>query len=129
MNPFAYFGGYGVTRLYNCEGFGLLIVMWWLCHASLTTLVDGSLLRQHKTLIAVFLGVGLVAMLSVERVYDIILERGSRTLPKNLFESISSTAVERRFAIFLGIAAGALLFRILQATKARFSVNSEILPP
>ena len=117
MNPFGYFGGDGLARTYSCEGFGLLIVLWWLCHASLTTLIDGRPTKRHTILIGVFLVLGLAAMFSVQRVGWIVLQRGSQLLPKDIFNSISLTLVERSISTYLGIGIGALLFRVTQRLR------------
>ncbi len=120
MNPFGYFGGDRLSRTYSCEGFGLLIVLWWLCHTSLATLIEGKPTKRHTVLIGTFLVLGLAAMFAVQRVGWIVLDRGSTLLPKNMFDSISSTLVERSIATYLGIGIGALLFRIGRLAQNRW---------
>jgi len=119
MNPFGYFGGNGLTRTYSCEGFGLLIVLWWLCHASLSTLIDGKPAKVHLLLIGIFLALGLSAMLSVQRVGWIVLSRAPHVLPKDIADSISSTLAERSLATYLGIGLGALLFGATHVLQRR----------
>lgn len=120
MNPYGYFGGNYLTRTYSCEGFGLLIVLWWICHASLATLIDGRPTRVHRILIGVFLALGLSAMLAVQRVGWIVLSRAPQLLPKSMTDSISSTLVERSVATYLAIGIGVLLFQATRILQRRW---------
>jgi hypothetical protein len=120
MNPYSYFGGYAFSRTYSCEGFGLLIVLWWLCHASLGTLIDGSQTKKHTLLIGAFLLLGLAAMFAVQRVGWIVLHRGAKVLPTDLFDSISSTFPERTIETFLGIGIGGFLFGVVRVLQRRW---------
>ncbi len=117
MNPYAYFGSGAVARSHSCEGYAMLIVLWWLCHSSLSTLIEGRPHINHKVLVVLFLGLGLVAMWSVQRVYFIVLERGAATLPSSLYEAVLNTSVERTIATFLGVGMGGLVYRVFQSIK------------
>jgi len=109
LNPFSYFGPSSVARSYSAEGNGLLIAVWWLCNSSLYTLIDVKQSRRAKVLLVIFVMVGVVAVFSLRRAYFIIL-RQAETLAPTLSDQLAATVPERRLALFLGIAAGALIF-------------------
>lgn len=122
MNPYSYFGLTLSSRSYSCEGFGVLIVLWWFCHASLYTLAEGKWTYRHFILIGTFLVIGLGAMASINRVSWIVLDKGQHALPQQLFADIASTSIERSLAAFLGIGLGAFAFFIVQLLQRRYSV-------
>jgi hypothetical protein len=124
MNPYAYFGSVGVPRTYSCEGFGLLIVLWWFGNASLSTLIDGARQRRHAILISAFLVLGFAGMLSIVRVFTIILERGSTSLPNDLCASFSSTLRLRSLSGLLGVGAGVLLFRAVSRLRLHSPIRT-----
>jgi hypothetical protein len=124
MNPYAYFGSTASALSYSCEGFGILIVLWWACHASLSTLADGLQTRRQKILVGGFLLIGLGAMLSVNRVFGIVLDRGRSALPPQVYAAMMSTITERTSAAFLGAGIGALLFFVTLLLRRRYSLAS-----
>jgi hypothetical protein len=124
MNPYAYFGSTASARSYSYEGLGILIVLWWVCHASLSTLADGSQTRRQTILVGGFLLIGLGAMQSANRVFGIVLDRGSSILPPQVSAAMMSTIPERTVATFLGIGIGGLLFFIVRLLQRRYSIAS-----
>lgn len=124
MNPYAYFGSTPSARSYSCEGFGILIVLWWICHASLSTLADGPQDRKQRILVGSFLLIGLGALYSVNRVFWIVLQRGRNLLPLQVFTSMRSTIPERGFAMFLGIGLGYFVFFVARLLQRRYSMAS-----
>ncbi len=118
LNPFGYFGSSALGRFHSGEGFGLLIVTWWLCNASLYTLVDKKRSFASQVLIAVFLAVGLLSMLAVERDYMIILTRIQHEA--TLTQQLKSTVLERTVGTFLGIGVGSLAFNVISRLHERW---------
>ncbi len=112
LNPYSYFGSGGWSRTYNCEGIGLLIALWWLSHASLSTLiVDGVRKRGDVILIRAFLALGIAGLFFIARVFWIVQTRGATFLPANLYEPFSATIIYRSLAALLAIGIGVLLYR------------------
>lgn len=128
LNPFSYFGQSAIARGHSGEGYGLLIVVWWLCNSSLYTLMDDKRSRRAKTLLAFFLGVGLLAMVSIQRVYQLLVVR-AELFDKPFHDAIVATGMERFLAAFLGIAAGGLLFVATNYLQMRSVLRSSSSEP
>jgi len=109
LNPFSYFGSSVTARFYSCEGIGLLIVVWWLCNTSLSTLLDYKSNKIAILLLILFLLVGLVSLGAIQRVYGIVLGR-TALMDTTLHNALVETSKERFIAIFLGIIVGSLTF-------------------
>lgn len=125
LNPFACFGDGWAGRLTSGEGFGLLIVVWWLCNAALHSILDGSNSHVTRVLLFLFLGVGLASMLAIQRVYGIGLER-AEGIDAQLHAAIASTTIVRMVGCLLGTGVGALLF--LNALRLRAARQYDQLP-
>jgi hypothetical protein len=110
LNPYAFFAPSMLSRSVSAEGFGLLIVTWWLCFACLRSLVEHTRARPVQILISLFLAVGLGTMVAIERVPVILLPRLA-LVQHGLHEQLTSTWPERGVGILLGICVGLLLFR------------------
>ena len=119
LNPFSYFGNTSIARAHSGEGYGLLIVTWWLCNASLSTLVDDKRNHAAALLLALFLVIGLGAMLAMSRV-DMIVVDGLRTAAPALYSVVVDTATERYVGTVLGIVVGALVFVVANKLQQRF---------
>jgi hypothetical protein len=128
LNPFGYFGGSFIARLHSCEGFGLLIVTWWLCYSSLSTLVDDYSNKRVMFLLIVFLFIGLASMQAIQRIYGIVLLR-TATLNSDYYAALLSTAAERSVAILLSIIVGSLTFVAARRLQTRFKVEMENQSP
>lgn len=109
LNPFSYFGQSHSARFYSSEGYGLLIATWWLCNASLSTLMNNKRHRGAQALLGVFLLVGLGSMLAINRVYAEVLVT-LRTCAPELYRAAVSTATDRSIGNVLGIVVGGLIF-------------------
>ena len=119
LNPFGYFGTSGVARFHSAEGYGLLIATWWLCNASLSTLMDDKRNRAAQLLLGLFLAIGLGSMVSMNRVYGIVLGALQTSSPE-LYTAALSTAVERTVGNGLGIVIGGLIFVAANKLQLRF---------
>lgn len=119
LNPFSYFGTSGVARFHSAEGYGLLIATWWLCNASLSTLMDDKRNRAAHLLLSLFLAIGLGSMLAMDRVYGIVLNALRAPAPA-LFTAVAHTVVERGIGNGLGIAVGGLIFVATNRLQLRF---------
>lgn len=119
LNPFSYFGSSGVARFHSCEGYGLLIATWWLCNASLSTLMDNKRSRAAQILLGLFLAIGLGSMLAINRVYNVILSSLCASSPA-LYAAVSSTVIERSVGNGLGIIVGGLIFVAANRLQDRF---------
>jgi hypothetical protein len=109
LNPFSYFGGSGVARFHSSEGYGLLIATWWLCNASLSTLMEDKRNRAAQILLGLFLAIGLGSMLAMNRVYEVVLGSLRASAPA-LYAAASDTAIERVVGNVLGVVVGGLIF-------------------
>jgi len=119
LNPFSYFGDSAVARFHSSEGYGLLIATWWLCNASLSTLMDDKRSRAAQLLLGLFLGIGLGSMLAMNRVYGVALGSLRASAP-SLYAAASATAIERGVGNGLGIVVGGLIFFAANKLQTRF---------
>jgi hypothetical protein len=118
LNPFSYFGTGWLARAYSAEGFGTLIVVWWLCHASLSSLMDDKQHRRALAMTGLFLFIGLCAMLTIHRVYNIVAVKMTTANPQ-LAAALLDTAFERQACAFIGTGTGLLLFGAVNIAQAR----------
>jgi hypothetical protein len=110
LNPFALFGSTRAARLYQAEGYGLLIVTWWLCNSSLLALTDD--LKRHLftyfVFTSLFLCMGVGAMGAINRIFYIIGVRMALLNPA-LQGAIKAAHAQRDLESLLGIGIGVLL--------------------
>jgi hypothetical protein len=109
LNPFSYFGGSGIARLHSSEGYGLLIATWWLCNASLSTLMDDKRHRFAQLLLGLFLLIGLGSMSAIQRVYGVVVERLHASEPE-LYRGVTDVITDRSIGAVLGIVVGGVIF-------------------
>lgn len=103
-----------------------LIAIWWLCNASLATLMDDKRNRAAQLLLGLFLAIGLASLLAMNRVSAIVLDRLRASAP-TLYAAAVSTAVERAMGNGLGIVVGGLIFVAANKLQAGFlSMKEEI---
>lgn len=119
LNPFSYFGGSGIAQIYSSEGYGLLIAIWWLCNASLSTLMDDKRNKPAQVLIGLFLLIGLASMFAIQRVFYITLVTLKKSAPK-LYLAVTQTTEIRMIGVFLGILVGGLIFSIVNILQDRW---------
>lgn len=107
-NPFSYFGDGLVARLHSCKGFGLLIITWWFANSSLFGLQDSAIGIVANPLQGLFLAIGLSSMMSIHRIYAVILKR-TETVAPEINAKLKESQGERAIATFLGIGIGSLI--------------------
>ncbi|MDT7542228.1 MAG: hypothetical protein QOE33_2132 [Acidobacteriota bacterium] len=122
LNPFSYFGNSRLARFYSCEGLGLLIVVWWLANASLSTLRDDKINNYALLLSTVFLLLGLVSMGAIFNVYQIIQKRLEYINP-DLSQAFSSVFSQELWASFLGVLVGLLAFVVANKLQKRLILS------
>lgn len=122
LNPFSFFGTSAVARFHSGEGFGLLIVVWWLCNTALSTLMDDKSNWRARFLLILFLGLGLASMLSIQRVYGISLNLLEEIDPQ-FYAAASRTISERIIGSYLGILVGGLIFVGANTWQVRQQAN------
>lgn len=125
LNPFGYFGGSAVARFHSAEGYGLLIAVWWLCNASLSTLMDDKRNRAAGLLLGVFLAIGLGSMLAINRAYAVILGSLVTSAPA-LHAAVIETLPDRTVGTGMGILVGGLIFVATNRLQARFRGGSDV---
>jgi hypothetical protein len=122
LNPFSHFGSRGLARFYSAEGFGLLIVVWWLCNAALFSLVGHRQGRRHRILLGVFLAIGLGSIVAVFRVDTILLQRLS-AVDVGLAAAFRLSMSDQLVGIVLGVLAGFLLSTVVERLYRRWAVE------
>jgi hypothetical protein len=125
LNPFSYFGESSLARFYSCQGTGLLIVVWWLANASLSTLKDNKKSKSTLFLSVVFLLVGLSSLWAIYRVYMVIQNRLIH-INHDLSKTFSNVFLESVLASFLGVAVGVLAFIVANLLQKRISALREV---
>jgi uncharacterized membrane protein YuzA (DUF378 family) len=118
MNPFAYFGTGVVARTHTAKGYGLLIVAWWLCNASLYGLSRQVLSAGVVLLQVCFMIIGLASIWAIGRVFLIALSRTKDTHAE-VHQQILRTVRERRIAVGVSVILGALLAAATQVLTLR----------
>lgn len=109
LNPLSYFGTSTVGRLTSGEGLGLLVVVWWLCNASLYTLTDEKNSRRGRVLLAIFLAVGTLAIGAIYRVHFTMRVQAVQFGDK-IGNALQDTFSDRVLSFFVGSIAGVALF-------------------
>jgi hypothetical protein len=122
LNPFSYFGSSGVARFHSSGGYGLLITTWWLCNASLYTLMDDKRNRAAQVLLGLFLAIGLGSMFAMIRVHEVVLDSLHASAPA-LYAAATGTAIERVVGTGLGVVVGGVIFVAANKLQARFTTT------
>lgn len=118
LNPFAYFGNSTIAQIHSSEGFGLLISVWWLCNASLSSLMDDKKHKVANILIGLFLVIGLCSMFAIQRVFSIILESLQKSHTE-LYTLVLQTMNDRTVGTIIGIIVGGLIFAAVNLLQAK----------
>ena len=119
LNPFAYFGNSTIAQVYSSEGFGLLIVVWWLCNASLSSLMDDKKNWAANFLLGLFLMIGLASIWAIHRVFRIVLTSLGQS-DIGLSGLVLETLDERTIGVILGIIVGVLIFFSVNMLQVRW---------
>ncbi|MCP2517381.1 hypothetical protein M5J07_20750 [Achromobacter mucicolens] len=119
LNPFAYFGGSLTGRAVSSAGYGLLIVIWWLCNSALFSLLDGRNTRVFQYALRTFLALGLLSMLAIQWAAVQAFEK-LEFAATELRDGVLSTGVERAVIAGAGIALGAAIYaHVVRLTTRR----------
>ena len=76
FNPFAYFGSTFLSGIHGGAGLGLLLLCWWVCYSSISTLPN--LGKNQRVLETSLLIVGILSLLAVYRFQARMLGRLNR---------------------------------------------------
>jgi hypothetical protein len=110
-NPFASFGKSRAIRAQSSAGVLLLIVMWWVCNASLFVLA-GSMANFIRALLSsCFLLVGLASLLIIDRICGAIINHPAlkSDVHSPLASDVKTIQADGRIASLTGIGVGFLL--------------------
>ena len=108
INPFSYFGNGFLSRINNAKGFGLLIIVWWVCNSSLYALSDNHMTIIGLLLQGTFLLTGLASMRSITRIENLLLERFEK-MDTDTYKLLKSRRTERSVLTFIGIGIGGII--------------------
>lgn len=118
LNPFSYFGNSSSAQFHSGEGFGLLIVIWWLCNSSLYSLMDDKKNKYAYIFLVLFLIVGLGSIIAIQHTYQVVLNQ-LQIVNHSLYKEVLVSNTVRMIGTFLGIAVGSLLFIVINVTQQR----------
>ena len=122
LNPYSFFGYSILSRGFSSLGYGLLIFCWWICYTSLYLLRDGKETSTTKTLPILFLVVGLLALIIINRNYDIISLRLA-DINSEFYNAINATRTERTVVGLVGIGLGVSLFTFLVNMQSKLTAK------
>jgi hypothetical protein len=128
LNPFGYFGDTWIARIHSGQGLGLLIFVWWLCHVSLSTLMDDKKHRIYRVLNRIFLAIGVTAIVAIQRVGWIALAH-VRATDTIFAEGIGRTLPERIVISLFASIVGVLVFRKVSFLHERRFARLKREPP
>jgi hypothetical protein len=118
LNPFSYFGYSSSSLFHSGEGFGLLIVIWWLCHSSLYSLMDDKRNKYAYIFLVLFLIVGLGSMIAIQHTYQVVINQ-LQIVNHSLYKEVLASNTVRIIGTFLGISVGSLLFIVINVTQQK----------
>lgn len=126
LNPFAYFGTTRAATWYEGDGYGLLIVTWWLCNSSLLALAENvrNHLRVYFVFSGLFLLIGLGSMVSINRVFEIV-HTNRQLLSPNLQQDLLTVSSRGSVETDVGIVVGGLLHFVVLALQSRLWLSRE----
>jgi hypothetical protein len=124
LNPFSFFGSGFIARLHSSEGFGLLIITWWICNASLSILQETQQSKTAKYLLGIFMAIGTLSMLAIIRVYYLVLVQ-TKFIEPQLHQTLQETTLERIIGTFIGIFIGGSLIKAATLIKSHILKTDE----
>jgi hypothetical protein len=122
LNPYSFFGYSIMSRSFSSLGYGLLIFCWWICYTSLFLLRDGQETITTKTLPILFLVLGLLALIVIDRNYSIISLRLANVNPE-FHNALIATRTERTIVGLVGIGLGVSFFIFSVNMQSRLAVK------
>jgi hypothetical protein len=125
LNPFSYFGDRFTAKFHSPGGYLLLIVIWWVCNTSLWTLLDEKRDRRAWLLLGLFLLLGVLSILSINRAYRVALDGLGANAPE-LWADAGKGVWNRTVGCWLGALIGAGVFA---ATLRMTSVKGRLTNP
>jgi hypothetical protein len=111
FNPFAFFGPGMMLELYSGIGLPLLVVCWWGCYISISTLLN--LARTRSVLETALLVVGGLSMLAIHRFRAAMLGRLQKLSSPYVKQLKSPNRVSSLLGILVALA-GFVLFFLMQ---------------
>lgn len=109
FNPFSLYGYSILSNFMTGKGYGLLIFIWWYGNSSLLALTDRKYVALGILMQAVFLTVGLLSMITINRVEIIIYKRFLKIDP-DVAATLKRVTPIRLLVTLLGIGIGGLLY-------------------
>lgn len=100
-----------------------MIATWWLCNASLSTLMDDKRNRKAILLLGLFLSIGLGSLAAISRVYNILLGKFLEFAPAMYIE-VFDTLGDRFVGAMLGVFVGGLIFVTVNKLQVWFTAKS-----
>ena len=110
FNPFAYFGPGLLSRLHSGTGFVLLLLCWWICYASISTLLN--LGKNQSALEAALLVVGILSLLAIHRFQAKLLGRLHEIDPDYAAAVMKANRVRSVLGTVVGIIGLVVFFEI-----------------
>lgn len=123
LNPYSYFGASVPAILYASTTYGLLIVVWWLCFASLHALSDSPKPRVQQYTENAFLLIGLAAMGAMQWAGFSMYEKADAGLRG--YEGVHAVFVGKAIMSFVSIGLGGVLFGLVAKARQRLSESAE----
>jgi hypothetical protein len=116
LNPYSYFGKSLPAVLYASTTYGLLIVVWWFCFASLHALGDSPGSYAQKLTEGIFLAIGVAAMGAMQWAGILMYLRIDSDLRG--YEGIHAVFVGKAIMSFVSIGLGAILFGFIARMRS-----------
>jgi hypothetical protein len=119
LNPYSYFGASVPAILYSSTTYGLLIVVWWLCFASLHALGDSPKPRVQRHTESAFLLIGLAAMGAMQWAGFVMYWKADAGVRG--YEGVNMVFVGKAIMSFVSIGLGAILFGLVAMARRRLA--------
>jgi len=115
LNPYSFFGNSLAAQLYSASTYGLLIVVWWFCFASMHVLGDSPKTKIQKRLEGIFLGVGLASMLAMQWAGLLMWAKIGKGIEG--YDGINTAVLGKGVMSFISIGLGAFIFALFDNIK------------
>ena len=123
LNPYSYFGGSFPAVIYAATTYGLLIVVWWFCYASLHLLGGDHVVKYQKMTEHLFLLIGLGSMGAMQWAgFKLYGKTGSSI---SGYEGITSVFIGKIIMSFISIAIGGGLFALTLRIRKTLSTEAK----
>jgi hypothetical protein len=117
-NPFSYFGNSLSSRVTSSKGFGVLIVIWWVCNSSLYSLSKNSMTFTGLLLQGMFLVIGIASMIMINMNSSFMLNR-VKTINTEFYNELDKIEAERSIVTFICIGIGGVFAYITMLMSNR----------